>query len=448
MKRLIVAALVLAASLSPVARAGDARVASPEEKARQELFAQFAAARAARDYPSADLLATRLVTRKLSTTLDELADYWIFERGDCRTDYMPADLEHFLKYNDLLAGGLAVCEAAKFPAEAKSQSRIHMSALLDRFADGMAHPAGLYDAFARQATINERALELLAEYHLDDPRFNREGESALIAQIRAGRVDNVRLLLGKGYDANLVVSRVWPTSDPYADANPPSHPQPILPLQATVDSLATQREHALEIAGLLLAHGANPNKLKWYPHYLATPPADPALQARMDRLLVQAAAGKDAVSAEYRGLLFEHAEDSVETYLRFEIGNGSAERVSIPAWKSKGLYLMNGLNGWSRLESRVLGGEKWNIPILIEDGWSPSTTLEIPPGESREILMSVGIFQMSQAPEGTRYRLWLNNSPLVIYSDPFDLHGNELPFQQRLLKSKRDWYIEQRNAKR
>jgi hypothetical protein len=427
------------------ARCRDTSSKSP----RDELFEQFNVARASRDYASADALANRLVSGAWGGHEEELASYWIFERSQCRLDNIPAQgREQFLKYNDLLSGGLLVCEAANLPPQEKAQVRARMATVLDRFADGMVHAAGLYDGFARAATINQQALDLLARYHLDNPAFAREGDSALIEQIRAGRVDNVRVLLDHGYDADTGVSRDWrPDYDYRPDAKPPVRPLPVLPLQAAVDSLATRGAQALEIAQVLLANGANPNKLNWYPHDRAPPPADPALQARMHRLLADGGADQPAISAEYRGMLFEFSEDSQEAYLRFEIGNGSGKRVSIPAWKSEGLYLMNGLNAWSHLESRLLGGTKWNSPVSIEDGWSPSTTLEIEPGQSHEVLMSVAIFEMSQGSDGMRYRLWLSSHSGEIHSNAFDLHGGVFPIQQHMLKSKRDWYGEQRNTK-
>jgi hypothetical protein len=78
-------------------------------------------------------------------------------------------------------------------------------------------------------------------------------------------------------------------------------------------------------------------------------------------------------------------------------------------------------------------------PVSIEDGWSPSTKVEIPPGGSREVWVEVSLWDLAQEPEGMRRRIWINNYPGEIHSEPFVLNGAGYPLETRSIASARDW---------
>jgi hypothetical protein len=204
-----------------------------------------------------------------------------------------------------------------------------------------------------------------------------------------------------------------------------------------VDSLSTRGESALAVAKVLLDHGANPNRLKWYPHYSLAPPANTDLQSRMARLLEERGRAMESVTAEYRGLVVEYLSGSQFVYARFVVGNGSDKRISIPAWVSGDEHLLTGLYGAAHLEWRKEGGTQWFSPAAIEDGTWPSTTLDIEPGQSREIWMSMYVSEIAEAGDGVLYRLWIGSDHTAIHSEPFTFNAS--PAESRSIETARDW---------
>lgn len=419
------------------------------------LHARFTAAREAGDYELADtmvLAMAQLMGRRfLSRYTDEIASYWIFERGHCNLKFLPQDkIELFLRHERELREGIQVCEAAKLPADAGEEVKRRMTQLIDsRVEVGGYRRTDVYDQFARQRTINERALELLSAYDLQDVRFERGDESALIEQIRAGRAENVRSLLDAGYDVNLGTPRIWQHTQVSEPDTAPFQPPPVLPLQAVKDSLAVRGEQALEVAKVLLERGANPHRLKWASRYTREVAADPVLEARLDAMFAEAAKSHNAISSEFRGFLVESFPDDGESvYARFEVGNGSDETFALRAWTDSGDYLLGSLNMESHFETRLVGGAKWDSPLSIEHGWSPSTSVQIKPGESRIVLYPLGSYQYLQGPEGLRHRLWINNYPGAIYSEPFRMSDPRYPVIGQHRAAKRDWYGERQREER
>lgn len=425
---------------------------SPEATAWEQLdrsYHSFKAAHAAADTAGADqavLAFGEAATRTTRMRLDraeEIASYWIFERARCNLDFLPDKRRaELLKWHRVFPEAILVCEASKLRLESEDALRRQATRLLDE----RARPYGgqrtdVYDAFARQRTINRRALEFLARLRLDDQRFERDGDSALIEQIRAGRTDNVRLLLDTGYDPNVGVPRLWRKSSHEA-ARAPHYPQPVLPLQAVRESLATQGERALDIAQLLLDRGANPNRLRWYPAYRKVEPAPGDLESRLRTLLQDSAARQPSVSAEFRGYRVEmDDEGSTTTYARFVIGNGSESPAAIRAWTDAGDYLLGGLHYESHLETQLTGGSEWHDGgLVIEHGWSPATELVLQPGESGEVLFRMSPDALLAAPEGTRYRLRIATFPGAILSEPFLARDRRYAVTYASRTAPRDWY--------
>ncbi|KFN43696.1 hypothetical protein N789_10490 [Arenimonas oryziterrae DSM 21050 = YC6267] len=419
--------------------------ASPGESLR-ELGARFSAAREAGDYELADALvmtmAKRMGHRFMSNETEDMASYWVFERGNCNLDFLPQDKQTlFLRHNRTLTEGIEVCEIAELPADAKEETKRRMTQLIDSRVSVVGYErTDVYDQFARQRTINTRALELLADFGLADDRFERDGDSALIEQIRAGRVDNVRRLLEAGYDVNLGTPRIWQRTQVESPDTAPFLPPPVLPLQAVKDSLAERGEQALEVAKILLEQGANPYRLRWAPHYAREVAADPTLQARLDALLAAAEKTHNPISSEFRGYLVEWYPDGETVYARFAVGNGSDKTFALPAWAEGGDYLLGSLDMESHFETRMRRGTQWSSNRIIEHGWSPSTRLEIKPGESREVLYPLGSYDYLQNYEGRLHRLWINNYPGAIYSEPFLMHDPRYPVARKERTSERDWY--------
>jgi len=264
--------------------------------------------------------------------------------------------------------------------------------------------------------------------------------SMLVVAIMAGRADNVRLLLDHGYDPNLGTPRIWVHHNPSPDIFTPFHPLPMLPLQAVRNSLPSQGEKALEVARVLLDHGANPNRLRWYPDYAADVQVEATLAARLDQLYSEAGKKHPAVSAEFRGVVHEFTPKGESVYARILVGNGSDKTVSIAAWVDGDDFLFDGLNSKTRLESRMAGGTQWAVPLSIEHGWSPATKVDIPPGQSREVYYEPGLFALLRSQEGMQYRLWINDYPAEIYTEPFQWLDQRYPVLTKSRDSSRDWY--------
>ncbi|MFT3807243.1 hypothetical protein [Arenimonas sp.] len=419
----------------------------PARKQFGELMTRFKAARAARDQGEmeasldATIKAFPAGARWWSELKDEMMDFGLLERGRCDAGLL-ADNEQ-LKRVARLRETILICKAAKLPRESNKQIDVLISEIFDgRAKDYGRQEHGLYDKFARQPVINRHALELMAQNHLGDTRFEHEGESALIEQILAGRADNVRLLLESGYDADAGVSRQWRRKYPQPEGEKIFYPSPMLPLQAVRQSLATRGEQAIEVAKVLLAAGANPHRLKSYPQYVAYPPADPVLQVELDRLLADASKALDPVSTEFLGYRLEYAPEQESLYARFLVGNGSDKPLSIPAWKDGDDYRVGGLNAESHLEWRMLGGSEWQSPLMIEHGWSPSTKLIIPPGESHELLFEMSTHHLLNVPEGMRYRLWFNTFPGQHHSNAFQLNDPRYEVESERFERKRAWDID------
>ncbi len=411
----------------------------------EDMRRRFEAAREARDYPAMDAVVqeVRLAAspRVQSTLNEEVARYWVMDRGRCNLDFMPPDkVDFYQHYNVWITEALLICEAVKQVEAGNGGERAIMGKLFDaREKSFVVSRSFLYDAYARQVTINKKALALLAEYGLNDLWFDGDRESALIEQVRAGRADNVRVLLESGYDANLGVAQKWQFVNPVEGETAPFLPLPILPLQAAREALASQGERGLDVAAVLLEHGANPNRLAWYPHYAVYAKADPKLQARLDARIALAAKRSPASSAEFLGYLLEPGPDGESIYARFLVGNGSSKPVSISAWTDGTDFLLGGLDWESHLESKMPVGSRWSRSLVIEHGSSPSTRLVIQPGESHEVLYEMGFYSVINGQEKLQYRLWINQYPDAIYSEPFRMHDMRYPVNFTSREEVRDW---------
>jgi hypothetical protein len=399
-------------------------------------WVRFDAARHAGDDVAADAAADdviRLFGEQGISLPDEVIAYRVFERGQCDIDALVGDP---LGRPDELAEGSLICRAARLPAGDEAASRELLARLLDARTERHAWHFHVFDQFARQPTLNRDALTWMVRHGLDDRSFLDDEEDALIAQVRAGRADNVAALLDLGYDANAQHARFIERPDQVTAPPPP----PPVPLQAAREALATQGERALEVARVLLARGADPGKLRFHPP-TADAPADPALEGAFAALLEQAAAARDPVSTEFAGVRVEDTPGGTRVYARFSIRNGSAEPLRIGAWKDDDAFLFNQLDVASHLQTRNPAGVRWEEPMVIEDGIWPSTELVIPPGKTGEAWYELDVATVLQADPRMQYRLWYRDAvPQEHVSDPFVLRDPVRPLTRGYQKKPRDWY--------
>lgn len=402
----------------------------------------FRAARDAGRFDDADAASDR-AAKAMQSFLDypdvmDLLEYRILQRGMCTADQ--ALVERLGKSSFLyLQEGMVVCEAMRLaPGDDEGRRKLLADLLDGRTAGFETYRPGLFDAYARQTVIDRRALQWLADNDLDERRFSQHEESALIAQIKAGRAENVRYLLQMGYDPNLGIARWrgWPTSERRA---PGKDDFPVLPLQAARQSLATQGKVALGVARVLLEGGANPNKLHWYPDSASRAVADPVLAAELEAMLDEAGRKIDPIDTEFRGYLTEWTPKGESLYARFLVGNGSDKPIVLRAWKDGEDHLLGSLVTQSHLQSQQRGGTLWVDPMVLEDGISPSSRLKLAPGESHEILFQVSTWDLIRASAGMRYRLWFRSDAGEHHSTAFDLTDLRHSLQNTTRKKARSW---------
>lgn len=398
-------------------------------------WVRFEAARRAGDDVAADAAADdviRLFGEEGIWLSNEIIAYRVFERGQCDVDALLGD--PLGRPPELLEGSL-ICKAARLPAGDEAASREWLAKLLDARTERHAWHFHVFDQFARQPTLNRDALAWMVRHGLDDRSFLDEEEDALIAQVRAGRADNVAVLLELGYDPNAQHARFVERPDQVT-----SPPPPPMPLQAAREALATQGERALEVTRVLLARGADPNKLRFHPPS-STAAADPALAAAFDALLEQAAAALDPVSTEFAGMRVEDTAVGTRLYARFSIRNGSGQPLHIGAWKDGGAFLFNQLDAASHLLTRHEGGTQWDEPVAIDDGIWPSTELVVPAGKSGEVWYELDVATVLQADPREQYRLWYQDAASAEHlSQPFVLRDPARPVTRGYREKARDWY--------
>lgn len=401
-------------------------------------------ARDAGDLETADALVDQLQPylsgRVYNDVVEAIAEYSVFERGRCQLATLPSSKRAIAEQDAWVREGMLACQAARLPESDGPEAR----ALLRRLVDGRVESlraSDVYDRFARQATLDVAALRWLHGHSLADVGFEGATESALIAQVRAGRADNVDTLLDLGYDANQPIARRMPRSPDDADGDPGHGRSQALPLQAARDALPRLGGAAIAVARVLLAHGANPNLLKWHRYTPAAVAVDPGLQARWDALLRDAPAATDPVGALFQGLVFEPGLHGETAYASFLVGNGSDAPIRIAAWTDRGDYLLDSLHQ-ARIEFHRSGGSTWDFPVVLQDGFSPGSGLTLQPGDSREVLVEWDMQRALSMPADVRYRLRFMDDDRVEahHSEPFVLHDPARPPRYRVVQGGRRWY--------
>lgn len=390
---------------------------------------RFRVARDAGDVVAADAAAleyVRLLQKNDIQVGDDVVEYWIFSRQRCDAHGLASDR---LGAAQSLLDGAVACEAARDPAAAATG----VQALFDVRAATHAWRSDVFDRFARQPTLDIAALQWLRLHRLDDRTFTEAEESALVAQVRAGRADNVRTLLLLGYGPDEVSARF--------DDGRKRDPAPrTLPLQAAREALAVHGERALAVVDVLLAAGADPHRLRWFPPR-GGPPATAELVAAFDRKLAEASAAHDPLSTEFVGLRLEYFEGGgSEQYARFLLRNAGSVPVAIRLWHDDGASRLDGTYAMSHLLSRPRGAKAWTDPLVLEHGMWPSHTLTIAPGEEHAVLAQVDVQELIRAP-WLEYRLWfVDEAGGEHLSAPFVISGPQTDIETESRKVARRWY--------
>lgn len=437
MKLLVGIALMSMAAFVPTADAATKRGSDPTAVAA---YAQFREARDADRFEVADEAARRVIglrqkIRNKDPMLQDVVEYLLFQRGDCDLEARVQRMRLELDMDE----GAMVCRALRLDPNDTEGRRQSVAELFDtRSAHFNNWSSDVFDLYARQAVIDRRALRWLVDSGIDSKAFEWHDESALIAQIRYGRAGNVRYLLDLGYNAN--AGTIGPGSRASDEAWAKRIESGSLPLQAARDALAMRGEAGLDVARVLLEHGANPNKLRWYPRKETSSAADAGLLNRFDAMMEASASKMAKVTAEFRGLLIESTPEGERVYARFLVGNGSGQPVAIPAWTVEGDYLLDGLR--VHLEHRQAGGTTWDKGVLaLQHGYSPQTKLVLAPGQSHEILYAWSVLEVLNAPRAMQYRLvfWADDGEHV--SDPFLPRGDQDSLDYVGGEKKREWHL-------
>lgn len=392
------------------------------------------------DHETADRMAAETMSVPGLRGKPLAMEYLVFERARCDFDEGDPRIAGILEHDRAIRQGILVCKKSQQPEDGQASRRI-LAAL--REEDGWIGRERLYDRFARQPTINVSALRWLRTHdRVDTVPDGVWSNNALSSQILAGRLDNVRILLDAGYDPNQA------TIDPglpegYGSSNPI---QPVrrglLPLDAARRALAGHGLVAVQIAQVLLAAGADPYKLAWYPAKDTAPslviPGE--LMDAFNAVIESAKPGHLSTGLEFIGFRDEHSPSGKQMYARFLVGNGGNATVRIPAWTSDGLWLLDGLPAGTEVERQVPGAANWKGDLLISDGISPGTVLVLAPGASAEVLLEWWDGDVMAREPGTRYRVRLTVDKQAIHSDPFIPQLPKQAGQQEVLDKKRDWY--------
>ncbi|TNJ33933.1 hypothetical protein E1B00_11440 [Arenimonas terrae] len=362
--------------------------------------------------------------------------YKILERGDCS----PTLIESLdAAPRGFLYEARLVCQAAQLADTNEQGASQLLAALVDGRTGASYWRTDVFDQFARQATLNRKALDWMLANDLDDRRFEIEAEDALIAQVRAGRAGNVAALLSYGYDPNAK----RPPNDVSSGASKHELGVAAFPLQAAMQSIAIQGQRALDVTRVLIDNGADPNKLRWAPGQPEMAGASDHMRSEFKRMIEEAASSRDALGTEFVGFVAEYVANVTghRMYARFMLRNASDETLRVPAWKDGDDYLLGGLYQDAHLQERAWGGTVWSDPVVLEDGASPDSFLELPPGGSHEVLYEWAdwklLLQGSRRDARIRFR---DRDGNVHVSEAFRIHDSANEASTRFLNRERRWY--------
>jgi hypothetical protein len=376
----------------------------------------------------------------------EIAAIELFERHRCELERLGPDFVRFFNHDPEWREAALVCKAV-VEREAGRSDRALLAQLLDGRGQFDPDRAGVYDLIARQPRFDAKWLAWLEANGLADPRMETYGRNrydALSEQIIAGRIENVRVLLEHGFDPNSARVQEWDYRG--KDGRPAiPGPRPALPLQRAQELLGRDRDAALAIARLLLEHGADPGKLKWYRRdppsaREVVAPASAEATREFEALLAAKAATLDPLRAELRRLLFESDGTKENVYAVFELGNGSDRPIRMKAWEDGGDFELSNLHE-SRMEWRLPGATLWSYPVSIQHGWSPSEGFTLAPGESREVYYPWSASEILVGPPpGAELRLWYQDGEgRPHYSTVFRLTSHERRIDWQSRDKPRQW---------
>jgi hypothetical protein len=390
------------------------------------------------DLPTADRELQLARAIKPLINGDRTSEYLIFERNVCDLDAIPPERRPTMPY---LVRGLMLCQAMARGPDLPPGLR---GEILNARED-LDPASSLFDFYARQPTLNLRALRWLKAQGLDEHRTHwmHDDGGALLAQIRAGRVANVVALLDLGYPPDDVVPVQGQSERRTSEVKDRLG---VLPLQTARETLGRHPSETLQIARVLLERGASPYPTAWYvlpPADPETPEATPAQIQEFENLLASARVGHDPVGVRFLGFLkrahwySELDMSNDEFYLRLLVGNGSDKPVRIPAWKKPEGWDLDVLHT-SEVEMRPIGATRWHQNLLIQDGWSPNKRLVLAPGASREVLFYWNREALGE-PAGYEYRVWFKDDEGRTHSSqPFRLQDRDKPMLYESVDSKTD----------
>jgi hypothetical protein len=192
-------------------------------------------------------------------------------------------------------------------------------------------------------------------------------------------------------------------------------------LQAARESLAAQGPRALEVARVLLAHGADPNKLRWFPPRADAAPVDPAVHQAFDMMLEAVAATREPVAAEFLGLRLDWENGGQRVFLRIQVRNGATAPLRLPGKRSGEDFV---LGERASLQWRVPGGTVWDEHNVLDTIELAPERLVVPAGAMREVLFALDDLSPLFGSFRLERRLSFHDADYLWHrSDPFVLQG-------------------------
>jgi hypothetical protein len=381
-----------------------------DHRVEASLERDFDAARGIRDFERADGLAVKLLALTRGGQLAKVAEYYVHDRKRCADALVLLDTVRrhypttYESSDSRLVDEALVCRAAELLPQDPESAKALLGEAIDHQLrpENYHHNVDFYDRFAEQALLNMDVLKMLIEFGIDD----RSNGGALIEQIRAGRIDNVRTLLSMGADPNRASSWRW-----------------LLPLQQARISLREHGAVEIEIAKELLAHGANPNLIVTYelkPEGEELAGAVSPLQPAFDELLRAAGESLPKVTVD-----FEDQEPNLETarpdYFRFRVRNAGNTAVDLHLRKDSEGFVF--LSEGALIEERLPPGTEWHATEAIEP-CDEQCGKPIRLGARKAVLIRVpvNLLGFDEAPPPTLLRLKIDWPEGAIVSPPFALH--------------------------